>query len=110
MPCWFSTTNTRTWMWKIKRDYEDLPAVEGNYANLGQVLINILRNALQALPEGKGEISLRTRYRAATDVVVIVCRDTGRGIPAASLKDIFKPFFTTKVVGRGYGARPLHLP
>jgi two-component system NtrC family sensor kinase len=88
---------------EIKRDYEDLPAVEGNYANLGQVLINILRNALQALPEGKGEIFLRTRYRAAADSVVIVCRDTGRGIPAASLKDIFKPFFTTKVVGRGTG-------
>jgi signal transduction histidine kinase len=36
-------------------------------------------------------------------VVVIVCRDTGRGIPAALLKDIFKPFFTTKGVGRGTG-------
>jgi len=88
---------------QIKRDYGDLPPVEGNYANLGQVLINILRNALQAFPEGKGEISLRTRYRAAADTVVIVCRDTGWGIPAASLKDIFKPFFTTKVVGRGTG-------
>ncbi|MDP1992436.1 MAG: ATP-binding protein [Syntrophales bacterium] len=88
---------------EIKRDYEDIPAVEGNYANLGQVLINILRNALQALPEGKGEIFLRTRYRAAADAVIIVCRDTGWGIPAASLKDIFKPFFTTKGVGRGTG-------
>ncbi len=95
---------------EIKKDYEELPAVEGNFANLGQVLINIIRNALQALPEGKGEIFLRTRYRAAADTVVIVCRDTGRGIPAASLKDIFKPFFTTKVGGPGYGARPLHLP
>jgi two-component system, NtrC family, sensor kinase len=88
---------------EIKRDYENLPPVKGNYANLGQVLINILRNAFQALPEGKGEISLTTRYWAAADTVVIVCRDTGRGIPAASLKDIFKPFFTTKVVGRGTG-------
>ena len=88
---------------EIKKDYEDLPPVKGNYANLGQVLINIIRNALQALPEGKGEILLKTRYMAAADTVVIVCRDTGRGIPPASLKDIFKPFFTTKVVGRGTG-------
>jgi len=88
---------------RITKDYGDLPPVKGNYANLGQVLINILRNALQALTEGKGEISLTTRYRAASDTVAIVCRDTGRGIPAASLKDIFKPFFTTKVVGHGTG-------
>ena len=88
---------------EIKRDYGDLSTVKGNYANLGQVLINILRNALQALPEGKGEIFLTTRYRAATDTIVIVCRDKGRGIPAQSLKDIFKPFFTTKMVGKGTG-------
>ncbi|HBB18392.1 MAG TPA: hypothetical protein DCZ97_15850 [Syntrophus sp. (in: bacteria)] len=88
---------------EIRKDYEKLPLVKGNYANLGQVLINIIRNALQALPEGKGEIFLKTRYLEAEDSVVIVCRDTGRGIPAASLKDIFKPFFTTKVVGRGTG-------
>ena len=88
---------------EIIKDYENLPPVKGNYANLGQVLINIIRNALQALPEGRGEIFLTTRYLAAADTVVIMCRDTGRGIPAASLKDIFKPFFTTKVVGRGTG-------
>jgi len=88
---------------EIKKDYEHLPLVKGNYANLGQVLINIIRNALQALPEGKGEIFLKTRYAATADTVVIVCSDTGRGIPGASLKDIFKPFFTTKVVGRGTG-------
>ena len=88
---------------EISKDYQDIPAIQGNYANLGQVLINILRNAIQALPEGKGEIVLTTRYQAAADSVLFLCRDTGRGIPAASLKDIFKPFFTTKGVGRGTG-------
>ena len=87
----------------IEKDYGDVPAVEGNFANLGQVLINIIRNALQALPDGNGRISLKTSYREETDTVVIECRDTGTGIPAASLKDIFKPFFTTKTVGRGTG-------
>jgi len=86
----------------VKAYDEALPAVEGNFANLGQVLINIIRNALQALPEGKGRITLTTR-RPSADMVAVECRDTGIGIPAASLKDIFKPFFTTKAVGRGTG-------
>ncbi|MDO9230535.1 MAG: ATP-binding protein [Syntrophales bacterium] len=88
---------------EIVKAYDDaLPAVEGNFANLGQVLINIIRNALQALPEGKGRITLTTR-RPSADIVAVECRDTGIGIPAAYLKDIFKPFFTTKAVGRGTG-------
>ncbi|MEK6535447.1 MAG: ATP-binding protein [Thermodesulfobacteriota bacterium] len=88
---------------EIVKAYDDaLPAVEGNFANLGQVLINIIRNALQALPEGKGRITLTTR-RLSADIVAVECRDTGIGVPAAALKDIFKPFFTTKAVGRGTG-------
>ncbi|MCE5264033.1 MAG: GAF domain-containing protein [Deltaproteobacteria bacterium] len=88
---------------EIVKAYDSaLSPVEGNFANLGQVLINIIRNALQALPEGKGRITLTTRQRA-TDTVTIECRDTGVGIPAASLKEIFNPFFTTKAVGHGTG-------
>jgi two-component system NtrC family sensor kinase len=87
----------------IEKAYEDLPTVEGNLANLGQVLINIIRNALQALSQDNGRIFLKTSYRETTNTVVIECRDTGRGIPATSLKDIFKPFFTTKAAGRGTG-------
>ena len=98
----------------LHNQYKDLPVeivkaydgtlspVEGNFANLGQVLINIIRNALQALPEGKGRITLTTRQRG-NDAVMIECRDTGVGIPAASLKEIFNPFFTTKAVGQGTG-------
>ena len=88
---------------EIVKAYDDaLPAVEGNFANLGQVLINIIRNALQALPEGKGRITLTT-WQQSADTIIVECRDTGIGIPEASLKDIFKPFFTTKTVGRGTG-------
>jgi two-component system NtrC family sensor kinase len=88
---------------EIVKAYDDtLPPVEGNFANLGQVLINIIRNALQALPEGRGCITLTTR-RQAPDTVVIECRDTGVGIPAACLKKIFNPFFTTKSAGQGTG-------
>ncbi len=87
----------------IEKNYGDVPEVEGNFANLGQVLLNVIKNALQALPDGNGQVSLTTRYLAETDAVIFECRDTGAGIPAASLKDIFKPFFTTKPVGRGTG-------
>ncbi len=89
---------------EIEKDYdENLPEVEGNFANLGQVFINVIKNALQTLPGGKGKITLTTRYREETDTVAIECRDTGKGIPREQLKDIFKPFFTTKAAGEGTG-------
>jgi two-component system NtrC family sensor kinase len=88
----------------IEKDYETgLPRVNGNFANLGQVFINIIKNALQALPDGKGTISLKTRYSEVTSSVTIECHDTGKGIPVEVIKDIFKPFFTTKEVGSGTG-------
>jgi two-component system NtrC family sensor kinase len=88
----------------IEKTYEEgLPPVEGNFANLGQVFINIIKNALQSLPEGKGVINLKTSYQGETDSVIFACRDTGEGIPEAYLKDIFKPFFTSKPLGRGTG-------
>ena len=89
---------------KIEKDYdEDLPEIEGNFANLGQVFINIIKNAIQALPEGKGNISLITRYKKDTNNIAAECHDTGDGIPPEILKDIFKPFFTTKEIGEGTG-------
>lgn len=89
---------------EIEKNYdENLPVIEGNFANLGQVFINVVKNALQSLPDGKGKIILSTHYAKDSDRVVIECRDTGRGIPGALQKDIFKPFFTTKTVGEGTG-------
>lgn len=88
----------------IEKQYGDLiPEVEGNFASLGQVLVNIIKNAFQSLPENGGKITLMTQYDDATEEITIVCRDTGRGIPEHELKDIFKPFFTTKEVGEGTG-------
>ena len=89
---------------EIEKQYdENLPVVEGNFANLGQVFINVLKNALQSLPNGSGRITISTSYNRQGDYVEIECRDTGRGIPAEQQKDIFKPFFTTKGVGEGTG-------
>jgi len=87
----------------VKRYDPALPPVEGNFANLGQVFINVVKNALQALPPEGGTIELTTKYDERKDAVVVSCRDTGCGIPPGRLQDIFKPFFTTKPTGQGTG-------
>ena len=88
----------------IEKNYaDDLPTVEGNFAGLGQVMINIIQNAIQSMLEEKGAIKLRTGYKSSADAVFVECADNGAGIPEAALRNIFKPFFTTKKVGRGTG-------
>jgi two-component system NtrC family sensor kinase len=88
----------------IERHYDpNLPTIQGNFSNLGQVLINIVNNALQALPDGRGKILLFTSCHQNTESIVVECRDDGIGIPPEIMKDIFKPFFTTKEVGKGTG-------
>ncbi len=89
----------------VTTDYGAMPAVLGDESRLGQVFINLLVNAAQALPEGAGannEIRVTTR----TDAVgrgVIEISDTGSGMPPEVLKRAFDPFFTTKPVGKGTG-------
>lgn len=91
----------------IEKQYDPaLPVIKGNFSNLGQVFLNMINNAFQALPsapECTGKITLSTSYDREKDCVVAECRDNGSGIPADVLKDIFKPFFTTKEVGKGTG-------
>lgn len=81
----------------------ELPAVEGNFANLGQVVMNVVQNAVQAVADGCGKIRIKTRYIAESRQVLFECTDTGPGIDAAVRNDIFKPFFTTKPPGSGTG-------
>ena len=89
---------------EIEKKYDPgLPPFRGNFSNLGQVLINIIKNAIQALPDGRGKITLSTSHRQKTKTVVVECRDTGIGIPPEMMKDIYKPFFTSKEVGKGTG-------
>ncbi len=87
----------------VKTCAPDLPDIKGNFANLGQVALNIIQNAIQAVMDTKGTIFLSTHVDADTRQVVFLCKDTGPGIPEAIRQDIFKPFFTTKAVGRGTG-------
>ncbi|CAB5086594.1 hypothetical protein D3OALGA1CA_4102 [Olavius algarvensis associated proteobacterium Delta 3] len=81
----------------------DLPIIEGNFANLGQVAVNLIQNAIQALTGSDGRIFLSTRYDARNGEIIFECADTGPGVSSTLRQDVFKPFFTTKPVGQGTG-------
>jgi len=78
-----------------------LPLIQADPAQLRQVLINLLNNAVEAMPHG-GRLSLRTRQQPAGLVTVEVA-DSGVGIPPENLNRLFRPFFTTKPPGQGTG-------
>ncbi len=89
---------------RLIKEYGSVPPVEANEARLGQVFLNLLVNAAQALPDGKAdrsEIRIRTRLDGAH--VVIEVTDNGDGIPPEITGRIFDAFFTTKAVGAGTG-------
>jgi two-component system, cell cycle sensor histidine kinase and response regulator CckA len=88
-----------------------LPDVQGDSSRLEQVLVNLILNALDAMPEG-GELALGTDLissdlvsdnKADGQFVVITVSDTGIGIPEHVQRNIFTPFFTTKAHGKGTG-------
>jgi signal transduction histidine kinase len=64
------------------------------------VLINVMKNAMEAMPEG-GHLSVATQFQK--DRVEVRIIDTGKGITPEDLKSIFDPFFTTKIKGTGLG-------
>lgn len=80
---------------------EDKPRITANANQLNQVIINLIVNANQAVPEGKGIITLNCRKEGNSCYVDIA--DNGSGIPVAIQHKIFEPFFTTKAVGQGTG-------
>lgn len=87
---------------------ETLPPVRADAEQLVQVFLNLSLNALQAMPHGGGlhvSTSLRraTRRSAAAAFLEIRFRDTGTGISASDLRNLFIPFFTTKDKGTGLG-------
>ena len=78
--------------------------VRARRSRLGQVLLNLLLNAAEAIPEGNPDRNeVRVALEARGDDVVISVRDTGPGISEENLARIFDPFFTTKPPGEGTG-------
>jgi len=75
---------------------DSLPPLKGNFQRFEQVIINLIQNACQALPNTQRGIFLSTSYDEKRQVIVVSVRDEGMGIPADVLPRIEEPFFTTK--------------
>ncbi len=90
---------------QLRRELGPTPVVWANEARVGQVLLNLLVNAAQAIPEGRAtehQIFVRTGTTDEGHALVEVV-DTGGGIPKELLSRVFDPFFTTKTIGVGTG-------
>jgi signal transduction histidine kinase len=90
---------------EVVEDYGDVHPVRANESRLGQVFLNLIVNAAQAIPVGNAAVN---QIRIATrtdpeDRVVVEISDTGVGMSADVLRRLFTPFFTTKDVGVGTG-------
>jgi two-component system, NtrC family, sensor kinase len=87
----------------IQKNYApDLPLTTTDQAQLQQVFLNIINNAIDAIGKD-GEITINTRPIKQNNQISIEVSDTGPGIPKEVLQKIFDPFFTTKEVGKGTG-------
>jgi two-component system, NtrC family, sensor kinase len=80
----------------------NLPAVQVVPDQIKQVFLNLILNAIDAMPDG-GRLRLTTRHLPADNAVLAALSDTGRGIPPRILDKIYEPFFSTKEAGTGLG-------
>lgn len=85
---------------KLEMKLEELSLIQADRELLGQVFLNIYKNALQAMPQG-GKLITQTLKKG--DFVQVTISDTGVGIPKEHLDSLFDPFFTTKSSGTGLG-------
>jgi signal transduction histidine kinase/CheY-like chemotaxis protein len=89
---------------RVVWDLGPVPPVSANEARLGQVFLNLVVNAAQALPEqGVDRNEIRVASRLEEGQVVVEVADNGVGIPREHLPRLFDPFFTTKPAGKGTG-------
>ena len=82
---------------------KNLPLLKGNFQRLEQVMINLIQNACQALPDKSKGIFIATGYDQENSNIVITVRDEGVGIAPETLMLIMDPFFTTKQDTGGVG-------
>jgi PAS domain S-box-containing protein len=89
---------------KVVRDYASVPPVLATESRLGQVFLNLVVNAAQAMVDGKANVNeVRVATRLEGDRVIVEVSDTGPGIPPQVMKQLFTPFVTTKPAGIGTG-------
>jgi len=88
---------------KVFRDFDtNLPDTMADPMQLQQVFLNLMLNAIEAMPDG-GAMAIKTSYDEDLNSIRIAVADTGKGIEKPTLDQIFQPFFTTKSKGSGLG-------
>ena len=80
----------------------NIPHAKGDFNQLQQCVINLIFNAIDAMPKG-GILKLEVNHHAKKGLVIITVKDSGPGIAPEDLPHIFEPFFTTKQEGYGVG-------
>jgi len=85
----------------VDKRFGEIPVITCSPSQVNQVFLNLITNAAQAMPEGRGRIILTTR--ADGEGVAVDVEDNGSGMPPDVVKKIFDPFFTTKEIGKGTG-------
>lgn len=86
---------------EVIREYGELGEIEGYPGRINQVLMNLLSNAIQAMPDG-GWLQIKTTQENPGEISISI-QDTGEGMDQEIQQRIFEPFFTTKDVGKGTG-------
>ncbi len=87
----------------VSKDFDkNIPEMQADPVQLQQIFLNLLFNAIEAMPDG-GELNIKSSYDKNADAIKIEISDTGKGIDQEIMDDIFKPFFTTKSKGSGLG-------
>jgi signal transduction histidine kinase len=87
---------------RINENYGIIPEILCHTSGINQVIMNIISNAIDAIPE-KGTIDIETTFDKANNKILLKVKDSGIGIPQEITERIFDPFFTTKDVGKGTG-------
>ncbi len=85
----------------INKNFGEIPDITCAPSQINQVFLNLITNAVQAMPDERGAITLTSR--AEGEGVAVDVEDNGAGIPPDVMSRIFDPFFTTKEVGKGTG-------
>ena len=103
-PRWRDDAQQKGMRVEIERELQTIPMVQGKAAELREVLVNMVNNAIDAMPGEGGRIKFKTYLETASQMVCLEVSDSGRGMPPEVRRHIFEPFYTTKGVrGTGLG-------